>query len=181
MKPTVKLLTIFSWSHDIACNMHMWARAFVMSVMGIALLVSDSAAFCGNLYPNNSSMYMPTAGAPWPGLSASLLSPYAKSNSYPNMASPMSTAAPLAMADQSSAAGKQGFNGSTTYPAADCYTGCDNTSLSMLHDKINMQNKVGYGWMVLFPRGQHCLEWMVHMLAFITLKDANPIGQCSPS
>ena len=109
----------------------------------IALLVSDSAAFCGNLsYPTNPSMYMPTAGAPWPGLSASLLSPYTKSNTYPNMAAPMASPAPLA--DQSSAAIKQGFNSSTTYPAADCYTGCDNTSLSMLHDKINMQNKVGY-------------------------------------
>ncbi|KAK2191876.1 hypothetical protein NP493_43g00030 [Ridgeia piscesae] len=88
-----------------------------------------------------SDLYMPSAGAPWTGLSASLLSPLAKSNSYPNVASSLSSSTPMAMTNPPGGTFRQGFSSSTPYPPPDCYTGCDNTSLSMLHDKINMQSK----------------------------------------
>jgi len=104
---------------------------------------------------------MPSAGAPWTGLSASLLSPLAKSNSYPNVASSLSSSTPMAMTNPPGGAFRQGFSSSTPYPPPDCYTGCDNTSLSMLHDKINMQSKVEYLFVIFLSNdAEQYTKWL---------------------
>lgn len=116
--------------------------ARVKQRLGSARASTKSALMLSSTAPQTlSDMYMPSAGAPWTGLSASLLSPLAKSSSYPNMASSMSSTAAMAMTDPSGGAFRQGFSSSTPCQLPDCYSGCDSTALSMLHDKINMQSK----------------------------------------